>query len=57
MNTIELELLSAWDERETSEVLVEFVRQRRRLPSYDDLVEQFRAKVPRCSDLRAANGG
>jgi hypothetical protein len=57
MNTFELELLSAWDERETSEVLVEFVRQRRRLPSYDDLVEQFRAKVPRCSDLRAANGG
>ena len=57
MNTFELELLSGWDEQETSEMLVEFVRQRRRFPSYHDLVQQSREKVPRCSDLRAANGG
>jgi hypothetical protein len=38
MNTFELELLAGRDEQAASEVLVEFVRARRRFPDYNDLV-------------------
>lgn len=38
MNTFELELLDPCDEVATSEALVDFVRQQRRMPDYDELV-------------------
>ena len=38
MNTFELELLDPCDEVATSEALVGFVRQQRRMPDYDELV-------------------
>ena len=38
MNTFELELLDRCDEVTTSEALVHFVRQQRRMPDYDELV-------------------
>lgn len=38
MNTFELELLDRCDEAATSEAVVGFVRQQRRMPDYDELV-------------------
>ncbi|QWZ08831.1 hypothetical protein KRR39_02970 [Nocardioides panacis] len=43
MNTREIELLSGWDERTTSEALVAFVKDTRRMPDYDELVSRLRA--------------
>lgn len=43
MNTLEIELLSGWDERTTTEALVGFVRDTRRMPDYDELVSRLRA--------------
>ena len=43
MNTLEIELLSGWDERMTTEALVAFVRDMRRMPNYDELVTRLRA--------------
>ena len=38
MNTFELELLDRCDEAATSEAVVGFVRQQRRMPDYEELV-------------------
>lgn len=43
MNTLEIELLSGWDEQMTTEALVGFVRDTRRMPDYDELVSRLRA--------------
>ena len=51
MNTFELELLSAYDEESVAARVVEFVRCRRRLPGYSDLLvtgqgEDARSEAP-----------
>ena len=43
MNTLEIELLSGWDEQMTTEALVGFVRDMRRTPNYDEMVTRLRA--------------
>jgi hypothetical protein len=45
MNTFELELLDLCDEAATSEALVRFVRSRRRMPDYDELVSAMADRV------------
>jgi hypothetical protein len=43
MNTLEIELLAGWDEETTTEALVAFVRDTRRMPDYDELVARLQA--------------
>ena len=50
MNTFELELLAGWDERAASEALVEFVRDRRRFPDYNDFVSMHQTRLRGKSD-------